>query len=142
MTIPDGQKHFSVTNRAVLRHIADGLANTTEPAVTTLSCTRVDGFQCRVHIGICLEKCSRRALCMTPRVEIIYPEFCIRKEIRLARHTIRSQCTCKIIDDTLGWLLPSCNQCREDVISTLALWDAMEAITYAMGTPDAHNASG
>jgi len=46
-----------------------------------------------------------------------------------------------VIDNSPGCLWPSSENCGENIIVAFSLWDAVEAIAYAMCTPYAHNAS-
>ena len=78
---------------------------------------------------------------MTLGVKCVNDEERLAKKLRLSQHAIRLQGTRKVINDHLRGLLPTGIDCRKNVIPALCVWDAMEAVTDAMWTPHAHQAT-
>jgi hypothetical protein len=65
---------------------------------------------------------------MADTVKMVNGEKCVLEEFWLPQHTVRAQCTCKIIDDPFGSYGPAGYHCGEDIIPAFALRNAMESI--------------
>src|SRR5215470_1192182 len=141
MPIPDRQENLCVKDGPVLTHVTHGLPNAGESAVATFTSTRVDSLQPRVDIGISREKCSTGAFGVSLCMEVIDKEQCVRKKIWFPCQAIGTERTCKIVDDSFRWFLPSGEQCGENVIAALTAGDAVKPVAYTVRAPDTHNAT-
>jgi hypothetical protein len=75
---------------------------------------------------------------VTLGMEGVHDEEGVGEEVRFACHAIRTKGAGEVVDDGTWGLDPPSDHGREDVVSALATWNAMEAITNRVCAPDTH----